>query len=322
MNPADPSVQRLLAILRNWWWLAILIPVTAAGAGYAVTRGTTEVQHVARTAVLVGQTAAPASDLDEARLRQALVPTYAELVRKSVVTAPVVEKLQLAETAEDLANSLRVHTTEDTQLIEIVVRRKDRAQAVEIANAVGDQLVALTANVAGPDQGTRDRLAELNRKIAETQAQVESLSAQYFQLPVPPGTEQPPLPGEGAFLLERINLLHTNIRMWQESARDLEAGIPKEVAPPLTIVEKAATSHAVRAQSPERNALLAGAAGLLLAVFLAFALDYAGIGGSPEETRTRTEPASFEGDNRRPNVASIEGPALQEAPAFERVKRL
>jgi capsular polysaccharide biosynthesis protein len=273
----DPTLQRSIFTIRRWWWLIVLVSLVAAGGAYLVTRQVADRTYVARASTMVGQVTVPVSGsgLDELRLNQSLVPTYAALARKDVILAPVAQELGLTDTTEQLADSIAAETPKDTQLIDIVVSRRQRAQAVQIANAVVDHLVALSNDAADPNRDAAEaRMAELKEKIVDAETQVETLSAEYL-LTVPAGGANFSAVDQAA-LLQRINLLQSNVQMWWNDVRDLEAIVADGGTPRVTVLERAATAEDRTTQSPAKNALLGGVAGLLLGVFLAFLLDYAG----------------------------------------------
>ena len=273
----DPTLQSFILTIRRWWWLAVLIPAVAAAAAYSLTRETTEKTYVARATVMVGDVTEPASDLEEARLRQSLVATYTAVAGKDVVLAPVVEKLSLSVTTEELADSISVEAQEDAQLIEVSARDRQPARAVEIANAVADQLVALSAGLASPErQAAEARVLQLQLQITDAETQVEALSSQYaLAVPLPPvGSPSPDALRQGDIILDRINLLQSNVRMWRDDIRDLETAVGGTGTPPVTVLEGANKAKAGKAQSPAQNAVLGGAAGLLAALFAAFLLGH------------------------------------------------
>jgi capsular polysaccharide biosynthesis protein len=172
----DPTLQRFIFAVRRWWWLAVLIPAVAAAAAYYLTRETVDKTYVARATVIVGDVTQPASNLEEERLRQSLATTYAALSEKDVVLKPVVDELSLAGTTGDLAKSITVAAQNDSQLIEVSVRRRQPTRAIEIANAVADQLASLSVEMATPEQQAAEaRVLELQQEYADAQVQVEDL---------------------------------------------------------------------------------------------------------------------------------------------------
>ena len=73
---------------------------------------------------------------DQITSSQKLADTYAIIIRSQTVLVPVIEKLQLPMTFEELQKIVTVSSINDTQVMEIAVENKDQALALQIVNEI------------------------------------------------------------------------------------------------------------------------------------------------------------------------------------------
>ncbi|MEV0182394.1 polysaccharide biosynthesis tyrosine autokinase [Streptomyces sp. NPDC050625] len=140
----------LKAIARRWPTFLVCL-VLAIGAALAVTGLSTPV-YEARTQLFV---ATPSSE-DTAQLNQgqnfsqARVQSYASIVTTRQVTVPVVKKLKLRITPEELASRITAVAPLNTVLIDITVRDTVPRRAARIANAVAERFSAVVEQLETP----------------------------------------------------------------------------------------------------------------------------------------------------------------------------
>jgi capsular polysaccharide biosynthesis protein len=145
------AAQYLNAVRGRWRLVAV---VTVAGAALFGTLGWAQrpmYQAEMRLLVAFGDLVpAPTSSAQTAAqlgIEQALVEsrvrTYAQVTSTTRVTGPVVAKLRLPYSAEDLASRVRASSPLHTTVIEVVVLDADPVQAMSICDAIAAAMLEM-----------------------------------------------------------------------------------------------------------------------------------------------------------------------------------
>jgi non-specific protein-tyrosine kinase len=140
----------LKALARRWPTVVVCL-VLAIGAALAATGLSTPV-YEARTQLFVATlTGEDTVQLNQGQsFSQARVQSYASIVTTRQVTAPVVKKLGLRTTPEELASRITAVAPLDTVLIDITVRDTAPERAARIANAVSERFSAVVERLETP----------------------------------------------------------------------------------------------------------------------------------------------------------------------------
>ncbi|MEZ0482141.1 YveK family protein [Planococcus sp. SSTMD024] len=88
------------------------------------------------TQILVNQEQTEASQLTNQNIQTdlQLINTYSVIIKSPAILDQVIEQMNLDTSAEALTQKITVNTAENSQVVNVVVRDEDPAQAVEIAN--------------------------------------------------------------------------------------------------------------------------------------------------------------------------------------------
>ncbi|MCF3130198.1 polysaccharide biosynthesis tyrosine autokinase [Streptomyces olivochromogenes] len=140
----------LKAIARHWPVVVVCL-VLAIGAALAATGLSTPV-YESRTQLFVAtRTSEDTAQLNQGQsFSQARVQSYASIVTTRQVTAPVVKKLGLRTTPEELASRITAVAPLNTVLIDITVRDTVPQRAARIANAVAERFSAVVERLETP----------------------------------------------------------------------------------------------------------------------------------------------------------------------------
>ncbi len=179
MQTAD-LLQRGLYILRRWWWLVALAGLASgATAGYLIH--SQPHQYVARTTLMVGNNLRSPSPKDNiSGVSMTLAGFYAEMARRSPITEPVIERLNLPFDAETLSEKMiSTRVIPQAQLIEITVLDTNAERAAYIANALAQELIAYSPTspekIEDQRQFTQAQIDDLERKINAVDQQIDQL---------------------------------------------------------------------------------------------------------------------------------------------------
>jgi succinoglycan biosynthesis transport protein ExoP len=262
-------MQRYLRILKRWWWLAIISLVLPMGVTYYLLSGEAPLYQSTVT-LMVGTTLQSSNpDASTASMSNYLATAYAQLVTRPTVTEAVIERLGLQTTPDGLVSQISTRVQTQAQLLEITVTDQSPTAAAEIANALADELVSRTPGTK-LDAGTREfseaQLADLESKINDVN---KDLATQYDELA---GLTSA---AEISDAEDRISALQRVLTTYQSSYASLLQAMMSDQSPnTLTIMEPASVPTEPIAQRRKLAVLLAGAAGLALAVVAVLIIEY------------------------------------------------
>jgi non-specific protein-tyrosine kinase len=194
--------------------------------------------------------------------------TYTEMLKEQPVLEAVVEQLGLDGSWGSLAGRVSVELVRDTQLIRLSVQDTDPVRAAQIVNSVADTFIAQNETLsqerfAGFLADVQEQMDEVSALIEETQAAIDTL-----------GTPETTQEQAEAARLESI----------LAGYRNSYVGLLQNYQQMQLIAARSADNVVVwrRAQVPEgpigpntmRNTLLAGVVGTMMAVGVAFLVEY------------------------------------------------
>ncbi|GAA0671078.1 hypothetical protein GCM10010193_24080 [Kitasatospora atroaurantiaca] len=134
------DLRGFLRVLTRRWVSITMLTVAGLGAGLAVTEVSTP-QYEARSQIFVSTRAT--SDIAElnqgSAFSQARVQSYADIVSSARIVAPVINRLGLDMTPDQLAKRINAGVKPNTVLIDIAVTDTDAVRAAKIANTVADE---------------------------------------------------------------------------------------------------------------------------------------------------------------------------------------
>ena len=168
------DLRRLIALARTWLPLAIVAAVLAGAAGFIVSSYQEKV-YEAKATLIVGQALSAANpDYSQLLVAQNLAATYATIAGTGPNLQSVIDDLALDVSPGDLASRVQVSAPRDTTLLYVTARDSVPARAASIANAMAEQLIAVSPTIQG-------REAEFQRSIDQdlqaTQGLIESTQA-------------------------------------------------------------------------------------------------------------------------------------------------
>lgn len=170
--------------VRSWALVAILA-VAGAGAGYAIGFATSP-DYLATSTLLVGRPLTdPDVDQDAIEAGQRLAATYADIVDRQPVLQGAARQIGLTGSWATLRDRVDASILGgESPLIEITVHAESPELAVSIAEAVNEQLIALSptastfAEVEEVEAFITTRLGSIQRDIAALEAQIVTLRSE------------------------------------------------------------------------------------------------------------------------------------------------
>lgn len=133
------DLRELLATIKKRFWIVILTTVIAVGISVVMTNRTKVQLYQAKTTMIVNiETYENQSVLtsDQISAGQKLAVLYGEIIKSRSVLQPVIEKLNLEMTPQQLAGMISVSQVNDTHIMNLSVTDTDPDRAKAIANTI------------------------------------------------------------------------------------------------------------------------------------------------------------------------------------------
>jgi len=256
------DLRRLIAKARTWLPLMLVTAVLAGATAFAVS-SLQESVYESRATLIVGQAlSATNPDYSQLLVAQSLANTYAAIAETTPILEAVIEDLDLEETPDELAARVRVESPTDSTMLLITAQDTDPAQAAEIANALGDQLIAVSPAIQGREA---DFQASIDADLKATQALIDSTQARIDTLVA---LEQRTAQQEAQ--LQALEGRLANLRSTYATLLSFSSGTATNL---LTVVEPAGVSDSPVAPRTLLNTLLAAALGMLVVAAIAFLVE-------------------------------------------------
>ncbi len=261
-NDEMTSLLEYLAPLRRWWWLAVASTLVATLSMFGTTLMEAP-QYQSRATVMVGAGVRdPNPNSGELYLAQQLVTTYVDLVQRASVRDPAMAQLGMTWLPAYSARQVP-----GTQLMELTVIDTDPIRAQAVAQALIDQLIAISPE--GAQEQSRAEFVEgeldaLQASITETKAEIERRQAELANMFSA---------RQIADAQTQISALQAKLSSLQTNFTSLLATTQKGAVNQLTIIEPPAPG------TPVSNNLLyklltAAAIGFLLAAGGAYLIEF------------------------------------------------
>lgn len=133
------DLREYFAIIKKKLWIIALIASIAIVASGVVSFFVLKPIYQASTTLIVNTTTSEDSSAvtgDQLNVTQKLAVTYGEIIKSRAVLEPVIEKLGLDITYENLSSQVSVSPVKDTQIIKISVQDINQNKARDIANQI------------------------------------------------------------------------------------------------------------------------------------------------------------------------------------------
>lgn len=139
MQYQEMKLEDIFLALKKRWLLILSVTLVCliGGSIFVLFFGPAPV-YQSSTTVLINYRADKNSQLTQSDLTtsQKLVSTYNEIIKSATILDPVIQKLDLETTPENLLKNITVSQVNDTEIIKISVKDEDPALARDIANMI------------------------------------------------------------------------------------------------------------------------------------------------------------------------------------------
>jgi capsular polysaccharide biosynthesis protein len=134
------SLKDIAVTLKKRLSLIALIAVMAVAVSGIISYFILTPVYQASTQILVNQKSSeqPVLDPNQVRTNVEMINTYSVIIKSPTILDKVVKELELDLTTEALTNSITVNSEQNAQVFNLTVENEDPAEAVKIANAIGE----------------------------------------------------------------------------------------------------------------------------------------------------------------------------------------
>ena len=133
------DLRELLATIKKRFWIVILTTVISVGISIVVTNRTKVQFYQAQTTMIVNVEKNENQAMltsDQISAGQKLAVLYGEIIKSRSVLEPVIEKLNLDMTPQQLAGMISVSQVNETHIMNLSVTDTDPDRAKAIANTI------------------------------------------------------------------------------------------------------------------------------------------------------------------------------------------
>ena len=146
------DLWEVAGVLFSKWWLIILVGITAAIIGFALSFFVVTPQYQSTTKIyILNKSDSQTVTYSDVQLGTQLTKDYSELINSRYVIEEVIQKLDLKFDYSSLKKKIEVSSPADTRIVSITVEDKDPVVAMNIANAVRESASAHIRNVMDID---------------------------------------------------------------------------------------------------------------------------------------------------------------------------
>ena len=256
------ELRRLITIAKAWLPLMLVAAVLCGGAAYGVSSLQSKV-YEAKTSLMVGQAlSATNPDYTQLLVAQSLSSTYAAIAKTRPNLEAVITKLGLTDTADELGQRITVDSPSGSTLLTLTAQDTKPERAAAIANALADQLIAVSPSLQGREAEFR---ASIDQDLTATQGLIDSTQARVDALNANPNRT----PKDDAELQSLEGRLVT-LRDTYATLLSFSSGSATNL---LTMIESAETPGAPVLPRTLLNVLLATLFGILAVAAIAFAAE-------------------------------------------------
>ncbi|MEH6908809.1 YveK family protein [Neobacillus drentensis] len=136
--PKEINLKELFLVIKRRFLMIAFITFLAGIAGYILNQSTVAPLYQSSSRIIIG------ADGESRKTLQVIV-------RDSSILDIVIKKLNLKETADQLANQISVASLEDSQVVSISVMDKDPVRASEIADTTAETFKEEVPKIVGKD---------------------------------------------------------------------------------------------------------------------------------------------------------------------------
>lgn len=257
------DLRRQLTIVRAHWRLIVACALLAGVAAFAVSSILPKSYHSEATLIVGQGLTSTDPNYNELLASQQLTQTYVSVATQRKQLEGVIAKLRLATTPEDLAKTVNAQAAATSTLITISADDPDPQRAAAVANALAQALLTVSPAIQGTG-GASEQF--IQAQLQATQSQVQQLQGQISALTA--------VADRTLSQDQELQALNGQLGTARSTYATLLSASSNNAANLLSIIQPAVAPVDPASPRPLLNTLLALIVGALIAIGVAFLLDY------------------------------------------------
>jgi capsular exopolysaccharide synthesis family protein len=263
------ELRQYFNVIKRWWWLLIVGMIIPMSISYHFVSQQPALYQAKVTLMVGSAMQQPGYDPTLASASTRLAQAYTVLVKRRPITQAVIQRLNLEKSPEALAGQITAWISPEAQLLEIMVTDTSPQAAALIANALADELIRqspTSLEVSREQQEfVRGQLADLEVKITNVEKEIRELEDSLANLTSATDIEE---------AQRRLSSLQGVADGYRSNYASLYQSLIDSSANTLTIVEPAIEPTWPVSSRSNLILLVAGVAGLALALGAAFVIEF------------------------------------------------
>jgi non-specific protein-tyrosine kinase len=266
------EITYYLRLFQRWAWLLIIAGIVGGSLAY-INEISKVPSYTAVATISIGNyIESPNPDGYDIQVGRFLADTYVHLVTTYDVLSGAAVALNNGLSADSLSGKVRAAIIDSTSLLQISARSDDPVLAVDIANAVAEQLVVQSPSNLTPDQEAQisfaqEQITNLNSQIESSRQRLEELDRQ-----IAVTTEQSDLTQlqrTRDSVVNQINQASSTIAQFTDTVITLQRRVNA-----VDIVEAARFASISNTSNPVFGTFVGIVIGVMLAAGIVLVIDY------------------------------------------------
>ncbi len=257
------DLRRQGQVIRSWLWLLIASLLLAGGAAFLVSSALPKVYSATVTLIVRQSPTSASANINDILVSQQISQTYADMATTTPILTQVIADAGLSISPADLRSRIAATASQNSTLLTITAQDVEPGRAAVLANATATELRAASDAVTGQggqtDAFLRDQISAAQAQITDTQAQIDSLAG---------------LTTRTTAQEQQLQALQNQITGLRQSYAALLGLSSQSSSNLLTVVEPATAPTGPSSPRVVLNTLVAALVGLLLALGIAFTMEY------------------------------------------------
>jgi succinoglycan biosynthesis transport protein ExoP len=263
------ELRQYFNVIKRWWWLLIVGMIIPMSISYYFLSKQPALYQAKVTLMVGSAMQQPGYDPTLARAGTSLAQAYTVLVKRRPITQAVIQRLNLEKAPEELAGQITAWISPEAQLLEIMVTDTSPQAAALIANALADELIRQSPGSVEESQRQQEfvqrQLADLQAKITNVEEEIREIEDSLANLTSAAEIEE---------AQRRLSGLQAVAASYRSTYASLYQSLIDSSANVLTVVEPAIEPTWPVSRRSRLILLVAGAAGLALALGAAFVIEF------------------------------------------------
>ncbi|HMQ29823.1 MAG TPA: Wzz/FepE/Etk N-terminal domain-containing protein [Chloroflexaceae bacterium] len=264
------ELKRYYTILQRRIWAVLAWMVAAAIASYVYASNQPQIFEASSRYLVGSAISNPAVTSNDLRASSQIGQTYAELATSRPIVQEALDRLNLPDDADDVADGITATWIDMPQILIIRVRAADPELAAAISNALGEVLI--NRSPTGPpdvqaarEEDARARVAALEKRIVELELIIDELG---YELQL-----ESQLAGQQA-IIALIDQRRADLAFAERSLNTQLTLLQSSSTNQITLIEPAQPRYSPVEPQIERSVVIAALAGAVLGVVLVFLIEY------------------------------------------------